>query len=253
MRGFIDDLSTWYVRRSRDRVKGSDVEDKQMALRTLRYVLTEFAKCIAPVMPFIAEEIYQETKATGAETFESVHLCEWPRVGKSNESLTIEMQQLRSVASEALMLRQKSGIKVRQPLARLFIREAFSTELADILRAEVNVKEVVSGAAEVSLDTTLTPELISEGDLREFMRALADARKEKGFTQKDMVAIVVEEVARTILQGVVLPGISASTFVPHLDAASDTHTAILSIGTVQFSLLSEVPTTGEALGNSNAS
>ena len=231
MRDFIDDLSTWYVRRSRDRVKGSDVADKQHALITLRFVLAEFSKCIAPVMPFIAEEVFQATRTQDSP--KSVHFSDWPVAGKVNKELHEEMSKTRAVASEALMLRQKSGIKVRQPLAKLLIPGMLSAELAEIVKDEVNVKEVVGNQSEMSLDTQLTPELIREGDIREFMRALADARKEKGLTQKDVIAISVSEIAKDILENGSLPGVSTISF----QTLSDTpYTATLSIGEVRFAL-----------------
>ncbi len=222
MREFIDDLSTWYVRRSRDRVKGSDEEDKQAALTTLRFVLQEFSKCIAPVMPFVAEEVYQATKPSDASVPESVHLCVWPAASAVDASLHEAMKAVRSIASEALMLRQKSGIKVRQPLAALKVPEAVlqplkgphEDRLRSIIAEELNVKEVSaeSGAQELVLDTVLTPALVREGDVREFMRALADARKEKGLTQKEQVALMVSENAQELLAGVSLPGTSSISF-----------------------------------------
>jgi isoleucyl-tRNA synthetase len=252
MRGFIDDLSTWYVRRSRDRVKGDDAEDKQFALHTLRHVLTEFSKCIAPVMPFIAEEIYQATKDSQSNSFESVHLCDWPSAGEIDTKLNDEMQRLRAVASEALMLRQKSGIKVRQPLAKLFIQETLSPELAAILADEINVKEIVGGGAhgteEMSLDTELTPELIREGDVREFMRALADARKEKGLTQKDVVGLKVGTAAEMVLREAKLPGISGIAFVSPSEIPTDAYSVTFSTGAVPFALVTEGATSSKTEG-----
>jgi isoleucyl-tRNA synthetase len=247
MRDFIDDLSTWYVRRSRDRVKAAnetgDTEDKQCALETLRFVLVEFSKCIAPVMPFIAEEIFQATKIYastegGDMDRESVHLTDWPQA--QSEALRVElheqMAQVRKVASEALMLRQKAGIKVRQPLARLSVPAsiftALSRELLAIIADEVNVKEIVSGEVEMSLDTELTPELIREGDARQFMRALADARKEMGLTQKDTVSLVVSENAKEVLAGVKLAGVNAVTYESLSEG--DSQEAMLSFGPVSF-------------------
>ncbi|MBA3789224.1 class I tRNA ligase family protein [Patescibacteria group bacterium] len=231
MRDFIDDLSTWYVRRSRERIKGSDTADKQYALQTLRSVLIQFAKVIAPVMPFVAEELFQELRSETDS--ESVHLCTWPEAGLVDATLIEDMVHVRTLASEALMLRQKIGVKVRQPLAKLSIPGELSSELKEILKEEVNVREIETGASAMSLDAELTPELIREGDVREFMRTLADARKDKGLSPKDIVSLTMGTEGQSILDGVPLPGISQVLFGAVSDAA---YTANLSFGSISFSI-----------------
>ena len=191
MRAFIDDLSTWYLRRSRDRMRGGDAA----ALATLRYTLRELAKVVAPVMPFVAEEVYQAVRAE--EEPESVHLCEWPEarrswcgfVQKRGAALIEQMGRIRAFASEALMLRQKANIKVRQPLASFIITERLPDELKAILADEVNVKKIMIGN-ENKLDTKLTLELVKEGDERELARAVAEARKHEGFAPRDVIEVV---------------------------------------------------------------
>lgn len=194
IREFVDDLSTWYLRRSRDRMKGKDAA---AALSTLRETLHRFSRAAAPIVPFVAEEIFQAVKR--ADDAESVHLSDWPTVkaplmarifgARANESLISEMQEVRRLASEALMLRQKANIAVRQPLASLSIPGTLSPELSAILADEVNVKKILYRATEVSLDTSLTPELVREGDERQFQRAVAEARKTLGLSPKDTVEI----------------------------------------------------------------
>ncbi|HEX7651169.1 MAG TPA: class I tRNA ligase family protein [Candidatus Paceibacterota bacterium] len=203
MRDFVDDLSTWYVRRSRDRVKGADALDRQRALATLRHVLLEFSKVIAPVMPFVAEDLYQA--ARGSTDPESVHLAAWPAAPGSSwfarlfggtggdASLIAGMKTVRTLASEALMLRQKANIKVRQPLASLSVPGDLPPELARLLAEEINVKEVKTNAPEISLDTVLTPELVKEGDERELARAVAEARKSLNLSPKDAASVVMKD------------------------------------------------------------
>ncbi len=236
MRDFIDDLSTWYVRRSRDRVKGSDEEDKRRALQTLRRVLNTFSKVIAPVMPFIAEEVFQATK--GESEPESVHLCEWPEMSivstYENGALFADMQLVRDLASEGLMLRQKAGIKVRQPL------NSFSAniipnmpDLIQVLKDELNVKEILEREGESTIDTELTPELIKEGDVRDFLRALADARKTAGLAPRDRVVLVVSAAAEPVLAGATLPGVESVSFGDVLEGTK----VELSTGPVSFTII----------------
>jgi len=187
----VDDLSAWYTRRSRDRFK-EDGADKTAALSTLRYVLRILAIIMAPATPFISEEIYQSVRENGDP--ESVHLAEWPLAstqepqGKDTALIT-DMARVRSLASEVLMLRQKAGIAVRQPLAQLSISGELSLELVPVLAEEVNVKNIVQGSDALALDIELTPELIVEGDERAFARAVAEARKQEGFSLKDSVDV----------------------------------------------------------------
>jgi isoleucyl-tRNA synthetase len=182
---FVDDLSTWYVRRSRDRIKDGDVQ----ALATTAHVLRESATLLAPFAPFFAEWLWREVRSP--EDAESVHLCTWNDahdLAESDHQVLSDMQEVRNVVSLALEQRAKAGIPVRQPLARLGLvsggRE-FSPELIELIKDEVNVKEIarIAGLPEgfaVELDTAITPELREEGMVREIIRAIQAARKDAG-------------------------------------------------------------------------
>lgn len=200
IRDFIADLSQWYLRRSRDRFKGDDQTDKQAALATTQHVLLTLAKLMAPFTPFFAEFIYSEV---GGEK-ESVHLEEWPKATAINEKLIADMNKVRTLSSKGLEARMKVKINVRQPLRILNVKEFMTLEegLLDLIRDEVNVKEVAFGLtleSDVTLDTTITLELKEEGDLRELVRSIQDLRKEKGLSVGDKVKVMVPESNRALV------------------------------------------------------
>lgn len=180
---FVTDLSTWYVRRSRDRFK-EESEDKQSALTTLGYVLLNLSKVMAPFTPFIAEEIYHRLGGN----LDSVHLADWPALGQIDESIINNMKQARAVVEQALAERAKAGIKVRQPLSRL--QAAVPPELVNIVAEEVNVLSVEAADGFV-LDIKLTDELKAKGLVREFIRQINSLRKEQGLTISNRVVFVV--------------------------------------------------------------
>lgn len=186
--GFVDDLSTWYVRRSRDRFKSADAKVKTQAIATLRFTLAQFAQVAAPFMPFIAERIWQAVRAD--DEAESVHLTDWPSapLAVETEPIIAAMQWVRRVVEAGHGARQEAGIKVRQPLQSATVTQDVTIQpdeaLLAIVRDELNVKEVIlqdeTGDAMgplVVLDTTLTDELRHEADERELLRGIQSARK----------------------------------------------------------------------------
>jgi len=182
-----DDLSRWYIRRSRDRFKKEDQAAREAA-HVLGFVLQETAKLIAPFAPFMAEAVYQ---GLGGEK-KSVHLENWAilpvdiliyrHVEKSGKTLLQDMREVRKIAAEALEARAKAGIKVRQPLSELRITShelRNKKELLDLIKDEVNVKTITFGK-ELKIETAITPALKEEGETRELIRLIQDARKKAG-------------------------------------------------------------------------
>ena len=196
LRALINDYSTWYVRRSRERVKGGAEIDKQFALSVQKEALLTIAKLIAPIMPFTAEAVY-----AGADgELESVHLETWPESAAYNKDAISDMASIRELASEALRLREKAGIKVRQPLASITLKPGEprlqgKTELLEMLKDEANVKQVIfnESASEVAqLDINLTPELREEGIMRDLTRLAQDLRKKTGLKPQDAIELYIE-------------------------------------------------------------
>jgi isoleucyl-tRNA synthetase len=186
LRDFIDDLSTWYLRRSRDRLKEGDKEARE----TLYFVLKTVSKLLAPFAPFYAEDLYQKLR-TEADV-ESVHLESWPFAESFSARVLEKMQRTRDIVSEALEARSKANIKVRQPLASLTAH--LDGAYLDLIKDEVNVKEVIDKKIEgVELDTKLTPELVEEGKVRDIIRAIQEMRKEKNLRPSDVMEYKIVE------------------------------------------------------------
>lgn len=188
---FVEDFSTWYVRRSRDRFKNEGT-DAAAALETTRYVLETFSKIAAPFIPFTAEFVFQKVKGRSAP--ESVHLSVWPKAGKVDALVLADMAEVRKVVSEALELRQKANIKVRQPLALFSTSNdvVLKPSLKILVMDEVNVKDVVK-AETTALDTNITDALKKEGELRDLVREIQDLRKTAGLAPKEKAILVVSQ------------------------------------------------------------
>jgi isoleucyl-tRNA synthetase len=199
LEGFVnDDLSKWYVRRSRRRFwKSTSDDDKRGAYQTLYEVLVTVTRLLAPFAPFVSETIYQNMMAWRSNQPESVHHCDWPAADAalSDEALRVEMTRLRRLVESALAARNAQGIKVRQPLRSMTVAERpLHPELESILRDELNVKRVEyrGEGGVVSLDTEITPELRLEGLARDLVRGIQDLRKQSGFAVDDRIVISYE-------------------------------------------------------------
>lgn len=188
---FIDDLSNWFVRRSRRRFSRSeDVKDKKVAFFTLHYVLVYLVRILAPFVPFLTEELYQ--KMTGRK--ESVHLLNWPEVGMIDIEVLENMTRARAIITEGLAQRMnktetEEQIKVRQPLTSLtYAGEKLPEFYERIIADEVNVKKVIQGE-KIYLNKKLTPELLEEGWVRELVRAVQTARKKAELLVDDKIIL----------------------------------------------------------------
>ena len=190
---FIDDLSNWFVRRSRRRFwKSEDDADKNEAYWTLFTVLRHTAIMLAPFTPFLSEELYQNMIGEG----KSVHLLDYPLENPVDETTLGLMSRTRSIINEGLMLRMRKSdtedqIKIRQPLGSFtYAGDKLPDFYEQIVRDELNVKTVKNGA-ETLLDKTLTKELREEGFTRELIRLVQSARKKAGLQVDDRIKLSI--------------------------------------------------------------
>ena len=215
MMEFIDNLSNWYIRRSRRRFwKSENDGDKNEAYQTLHYVLVELSKVMAPFMPFVAEEIYRNL--TGASqplpnpplntgevvAHSSVHLADFPVADEKliDEKLNKNMQDLREIITLGLQDRAKNRLKVRQPLKEVILGKKYeavfnetinNVEWSMILTEELNVKGARIGdeTETVMVNTEITPELKLEGQAREIIRYIQEMRKEAGYEVDNRIEV----------------------------------------------------------------
>ena len=165
---FLDDLTNWYIRRSRRRFwKSENDSDKFQAYSTLYSVLLDFCKLAAPFIPFIAETVYQQLKLGHANTAaDSVHLCPYPEAAKvstKQRGLAQQMDLARNIVALGRELREKEKLRIRQPLAKLFVGMADAAgkenlaPMLSIIKEELNVKEVEFAAPGSMARWTLKP------------------------------------------------------------------------------------------------
>lgn len=177
---FVSDFSTWYIRRSRDRMTDE-------FFSTAYEVLVTLSKLLAPFTPFIAEEMYKNL--TGEE---SVHLADFPKSKKISSDLIDQMQLVRNICEQGHAQRKLNNLKVRQPLAKITIDKDLSEDLLQLIKDELNVKEVIKGD-KIELNIRLTPELEAEGKARDLIRDIQDARKTAGTALDEKVVVELPE------------------------------------------------------------
>jgi len=204
---FVNELSTWYIRRSRDRFKSENADDKNEALQTLQTVLEKLSLVMAPFLPYLSEHIWM---SLGKKS--SVHLELWPDVESDliDVELLQQMESARQIVEMGLALRDEAGIKVRQPLWVLEYNGVELPRALEIMIAEeLNVKEVIleknllsdegwpdgwlhrtGNNITVALNTEIDEELKVEGALRELVRQINNQRKNQGLTIHDRVKLV---------------------------------------------------------------
>ena len=212
---FVDNLSNWYIRRSRKRFwKSEDDGDKEQAYQTLHTVLKDLSLLLAPFTPFIAEEIYRNL--TGKK---SVHLEDYPVADESliDETLSEEMTRARLVVTLGLKFRSDAKCKVRQPL-QYVAGFSIGEELQEMVKEELNVKEYrvkADPGTTVDLDTNITPELKLEGEAREIIRAIQEGRKKAGFNVDDRITLgyVGKEDVFDVFQDMITKEVLATTVV----------------------------------------
>jgi isoleucyl-tRNA synthetase len=208
---FIDDLSNWYIRRSRERfqkitqlssAKAMEGKEKDEASQTLCFILLELSKLMAPFTPFIGEEIYLQLTVNSKQLtkkYESVHLCDYPKPNKRlvNKRLEDSMWMAREIVAKGLALRMEAKIKIRQPLASLKVKTKIEKgktgeELAGLIKDEVNVKEIIVDEnlkTDIELNVEITPDLKEEGMARELVRQIQNMRKEAGLVPADIINV----------------------------------------------------------------
>ena len=180
LKEFLLDLSTWYLRRSRERRDGD-------FYGTMYNVLITFCKVSAPITPFITETIY-----TNLTKEESVHLTDWPESSKPEDSeikLLSDMKVVRKIVEHWHAVRKEKNVPLRQPLSKLELTDTGLDDYSDLLKAELNVKDIVFNSSKNELDLMITSELKEEADTRDLVRKIQAARKEIGTALNDSVKV----------------------------------------------------------------
>jgi isoleucyl-tRNA synthetase len=203
----LDDISNWYVRRSRRRFwKSEDDNDKNSAYETLHYVILRTAQLLAPFAPFLSDHVWRQM-VQGTDLPKSVHLSDWPSVKEPLDTSRIMLENManaRALITEGLAQRATAGIKVRQPLAKALVKGLeLSPALQQIMAEELNVKEVINQQGttpSIHMDADLTDELKAEGLARDLVRSIQNARKNAGFNVDDRIHLRLDSDSKEVNQ-----------------------------------------------------
>jgi isoleucyl-tRNA synthetase len=182
---FVDDLSNWYIRRSRRRFwKSQSDSDKLAAYQTLYETLRTVSQLMAPFVPFTSDAMYRNLSND-----QSVHLSDFPALTPYYDAqVEADMARAKQAVEAGLAARDAARLKVRQPLASIALPgDPLPEDIAQIVREELNVKALGFGVPEVKLDTEITEELRLEGLAREVVRAIQDRRKKVGLNVEDRI------------------------------------------------------------------
>jgi isoleucyl-tRNA synthetase len=194
--GFTDDLSLWYVRRSRGRVGPAmeDEVDRDVFYQTCYFVLTTLSRILAPFTPFLADTIYKNLTKE-----ESVHLTDWPvsrKVRKLEAELMEEMEKGREIVENAHAIRKEKKIPLRQPLSKLRVRDKkLKTKgIEGLIKDELNVKSIIWNSKSDSFDTKITAKLKEESEVRELVRKIQEERKKLGLDLTQKIDVKVNKI-----------------------------------------------------------
>ncbi|MFX1309059.1 MAG: isoleucine--tRNA ligase [Promethearchaeota archaeon] len=208
---FIEDLSTWYIKNSRNRFKSENKDEKLPAMNTLSYIIYTLSKLLAPLTPFISEIIYQKLKKRGLVNFKSVHLEKWPKFDKKliDSEIHKNMELTREIVKRSLELRDNSKIPVRQVLNKALLKGVdLENVYLDVIAEAINVKSVAIEKNDesellVELDTKITPSLRLEGIARNLIRHLNSYRKQLNLSTKNRINLYLKTSNKDISEALI--------------------------------------------------
>ncbi len=207
---FVEDLSTWYIKNSRNRFKSEVIKEKLAAMNTLTYILHNLSKILAPLTPFISEMIYQKLREKNLVKYESVHLDLWPDYDQSLSfpNLSAKMNLTKEIVQKSLELREKIKIPLRQVLKKITLKGvSLEDEFLELVKKALNVKEVVIKNEDMSeltveLDTEITRELKLEGIARNLIRNINNYRKKMKLSPNNRIKLYLNTEDNEILESI---------------------------------------------------